>query len=82
VSGPTTPRSQPDKALAAVLRRRRDERGLTAEAVAQDASLTLSAYLRIEAAASAPGWSTVKRIAEALDLSLAELVALVEAEGT
>jgi transcriptional regulator with XRE-family HTH domain len=75
------PRSQPDKALATVLRRLRDDRDLSAETVAHDASLTVAAYVRIEAGVSAPGWSTVRRIAEALEVSMAELGEMVEAEN-
>lgn len=75
-----TPRSQPDRALAAVLRRLREQRGMTAEALAHESSLTISAYLRIEAAVSAPGWWTIRRIAEALGVSMQELGRLVEAE--
>jgi transcriptional regulator with XRE-family HTH domain len=80
VSKRITPRSQPDRALGSVLRQLREQNGLSAEKLAQEASLTVSAYLRIEAAVSAPGWSTVRRIAEALDVSMAELGRMVEAE--
>ena len=80
VSNPITPRSQPDRALASVLHRLREQRELKVEALAHDSSLTVSAYLRIEGAVSAPGWSTVRRIAEALGVSLVELAQAVEAE--
>jgi transcriptional regulator with XRE-family HTH domain len=76
-----TPRSVPDKELAAVLRRLRLERDLSQEQLAHSAFLTTSGYVRIEAATAAPGWSTVRRIAEALGVSMGELGALVEAES-
>lgn len=81
VSKRISPRSQPDRALATVLRQLRERRGLPAERLAHEAGLTVSAYLRIEGAVSAPGWSTVRRIAEALGLTLEELGRLVEAEA-
>ena len=77
---PVTPRSQPDRALANVLRRLREERQLSADAVAEKSRLTVNAYVRIEAAASSPGWSTVERIAQALGVSMQELGKLKEAE--
>jgi hypothetical protein len=54
---------------------------LPAERLAHEAPLAVSAYLRIEAPLWAPGWSTVRRIAEALDVSLKELAEAVEAKG-
>lgn len=77
-SAAVTPRQKADPQLAAVLTRLRDERGLTQEGLAHRAGLTTSGYVRIEACASAPGWSTVRRVAEALDVTLAELGRLVE----
>jgi transcriptional regulator with XRE-family HTH domain len=75
-----TPRSVPDRALADVLARLRKERKMTQEQLAHAAGLTTSGYVRIEAAESAPGWSTVRRLAEALGVSMADLAALVEAK--
>jgi len=63
-----------------VLRRFREERGLSQEAVARGADLTVSAYLRIEGARSSPSWQTVRAIASALGLSMSKLVKAVEAE--
>lgn len=78
-SAPVT-RAVPDRALATVLGRLREERGLTKEALAHAAGLTTSGYVRIESGASAPGWSTVRRLAAALEVTMAKLGALVEAE--
>jgi len=74
------PRPTADRALAAVLRRLRTERGLSQEGLAHASGLTTAAYSRIEGALSSPGWSTVRRIAEALHVSMAELGAAVDRE--
>jgi transcriptional regulator with XRE-family HTH domain len=63
-----------------VIRRLREERSLSSEELAELSRLTVVAYLRIEGGVSAPGWSTVRRIAEALGVSLRDLGELVEAE--
>jgi transcriptional regulator with XRE-family HTH domain len=78
--GPIARSPTPDPALAVVLRRIREERGLTQEGLAFRAGITLGSYAQIELGNSAPAWSTVRRIAEALDVPLVELVAAVEAE--
>ncbi len=75
-----SPRSTPDPALAGVLARLREERGLSQEQLAHAAGLTTSAYNRIERDHAAPGWSTVLRIALALEVSLSDLARRVEAE--
>ena len=74
------PHRQPDKALANVLRRLCEERQISAEGLAQQAALNVPANARIEAAVSAPGWSTVERIAQALGVNVEELGPLKEAE--
>lgn len=70
--------AKPDLALAAAIRRLREERGLTREAVAFHAGITNGSLARIELAQSAPRWSTVKQIARAMDVSLSELARAVE----
>jgi transcriptional regulator with XRE-family HTH domain len=70
-----------DPALAKVLRRLREAEGVSQQAIAERAGLTVGAYARIEIGKSGPTWVTVRTIAPALGLSLAELAALVEAEG-
>jgi len=69
-----------DKSLAAAIRRLRDERGQTQEAIAIAAGLTLSSFGRIERGQIGPAWTTVRNIAEAFDLSLIELAEAVERE--
>jgi transcriptional regulator with XRE-family HTH domain len=75
------PRSQPDRQLAAALRRLRDERGIPREALAHSAGITLGALIRIEGAKSSPGWGTVRRLVEAMGASLKQLAEAVEVEG-
>ena len=72
------PARTPDKALAAVLKAVRKERGLSQEATAQRAGITMNSYARIELGQAAASWSTVRAIAKALDVSLVDLAARVE----
>jgi transcriptional regulator with XRE-family HTH domain len=74
VSAPT----QADPALAATLRRMRIERGDTQEDLAHRAGLTVAAFARIERGNANPTWTTVRRIAVALGVSLATLAESVE----
>jgi transcriptional regulator with XRE-family HTH domain len=68
----------PDQALAALLKQLREERDVTQEQLAFDAGITASALSRIERGLNSPGWMTLKRIVEALDVSLIELVSALE----
>jgi transcriptional regulator with XRE-family HTH domain len=70
--------NQPDLALASTLRRLRIERGETQEDLAHRAGLTVAAFARIERGHANPTWTTVRRIALALEISLAELAEAVE----
>lgn len=69
---------QADAALAATLRRLRLERGDTQEDLAHRAGLTVAAFARIERGHANPTWTTVRRIAGALDITLAALGDAVE----
>jgi transcriptional regulator with XRE-family HTH domain len=71
-------REQPDPALAALLKRLREERKITQEQLAFDAGITASALSRIERGLNNPGWTTITRIAKALDVSLVELATDIE----
>jgi transcriptional regulator with XRE-family HTH domain len=71
-------REQPDPFLAAVLKRLREEREITQEQLAFDAGITSSALSRIERGLNSPGWTTLRRIVDALDVSLVELAMGVE----
>ena len=70
----------PDHALAAALRRLREERGLAQEALAFRSGVSTGAIARIELGQSSPAWVTVRALTEALDVTLAEFGAAVEAE--
>jgi transcriptional regulator with XRE-family HTH domain len=69
----------PDPVLATVLRRLREDRGMTLEALAFKSGVSIGSLGRIERGHSSAAWSTVVQIAGALDVSLAELGEAVEA---
>lgn len=69
---------EPDPALAASLRHMREERGITREALAARSRVTVSALARIEQGKVAPGWGTVRLLANGLGVSMVELSAAVE----
>jgi transcriptional regulator with XRE-family HTH domain len=69
---------EPDPALAAVLRDLRTQHGHTQEDLAHRAGLTVAAFARIERGHANPTWTTVRRIAAALEISLAALGEAVE----
>jgi transcriptional regulator with XRE-family HTH domain len=70
--------SKPDPALAAALRRLRVERGHTQEDLAHRAGITVAAFARIERGHANPTWTTVRALAEALEVSLHHLGEAVE----
>ncbi|MFI5010197.1 MAG: helix-turn-helix transcriptional regulator [Solirubrobacterales bacterium] len=73
--------AQPDPYLAAAVRRLRHECEQTQEDLAHHADLTTSALARIERGKANPTWTTTRRIALALGVSLEELGRAVEEEG-
>lgn len=74
------PRQAPevDPALATVVRQLREQRGETQEDVAFESSLKPGTVSRIENGRMNPSWLVVRRIAEALEVSLVELAEAVE----
>jgi transcriptional regulator with XRE-family HTH domain len=68
---------QPQPALGKAIRQLRTERGMTQEALAHAAGVTVSHLSTIERGHSNPTWATVKGIASAFDLPLREVAALV-----
>jgi len=62
------------------VRRLREDQGLSMEALAYKAGVTLNTITRLELAQSEPGWMTVRKVADALDVSLVELARAVEAK--
>jgi transcriptional regulator with XRE-family HTH domain len=77
VSAPATP----DGDLALALLVLRKQRGHTQEDLAHAAGLTVTAYARIERGSANPTWTTVRRIADALDVTLSELGQAVAASS-
>ena len=71
-------KATPDPNLAAILKRLREDRGLTQEHVAWHAGIAVSSLAKIENAQTAPHWESVMRILGALDVTLAELAAALE----
>ncbi len=71
---------KPDPALASALRRLREDRGQTREALAFHAGVTTGSLARIELGQSSPSWDTVRKVAKALEISLVELAQAVEAD--
>jgi transcriptional regulator with XRE-family HTH domain len=69
---------QPQPALGKAIRQLRDERGMTQEALAHAAGVTVGHLSMIERGHSNPTWATVRRIAQALDTSMVELAGEIE----
>jgi len=72
--------SRPDPALATVLKRFRLQRGVTQEALAFEANVTIATLSRIERGVTSPNWTSIVAIARALKMGLDELAAAVMAE--
>lgn len=68
----------PAKAFGIALKRLRTANGLTQEALAHEAGLSLTSLARIETAVQEPKIGTVLNLAKAMKISGAELVAEVE----
>lgn len=67
---------QPQPALGKAIRQLREERGMTQEALAQEAGVTVGHMSMIERGHSNPTWGTVSGIASALGVSIAEVAKL------
>jgi len=67
---------QPQPALGKAIRQLRDERGMTQEALAHEAGVTVGHLSMIERGHSNPTWATVKAIAVPLDVSMVDLTKL------
>jgi transcriptional regulator with XRE-family HTH domain len=67
------PSDRPQPALGRAIRRLREEKGLTQEAVAHDAGITTATLGVIERGLSNPTWATVKATAKALGISMIEI---------
>ncbi len=69
---------QPQPALGKAIRGQRNKRGMTQEALAHAAGVTVGHLSMIERGHSNPTWGTVKAISSALGMSLGELAALAD----
>ena len=69
---------QPQPALGKAIRQLRTKRGMTQEALAHAAGVTVGHLSMIERGHSNPTWATVKTIAAALDASMIELAKLTD----
>lgn len=72
------PSDQPQSALGKAIRRLREKRGATQEAVAHDAGITTATLGVIERGLSNPTWATLKGIAAALGVSMVEVARATE----
>jgi len=72
---------QPQPALGKAIRQLREERGMTQEALAQEAGITVGHMSMIERGHSNPTWATVKAITSVLGTSMTDLVQLTETLG-
>lgn len=63
----------PQGALGKAIQKLRSDRGMTQEALAHGAGITVGHLSKIERGLANPGWTTVVAIANALGLSVAEL---------
>jgi transcriptional regulator with XRE-family HTH domain len=65
--------SEPQPELGAAIRALRKDRGVTQEALAESANVTVSHLSAIEGGHSNPKWSTVRAIAQALGVTVAQI---------
>lgn len=74
------PAGSPDPDLAAVLRALRESHGRSQEALAHAAGIGVNSLRRIEYGQTNPTWTTVRALATALDISLAQLGKEIDAQ--
>jgi transcriptional regulator with XRE-family HTH domain len=72
------PAGNADPDLARALRQIREERKISRESIAHGANVSLTTISSIERGKSNPTWMTVRGIANALGISMTELIARVE----
>jgi transcriptional regulator with XRE-family HTH domain len=70
--------TKPHPYLAAAIRRARQQRGITQEALAFNANMTVSTLARIERGRSDPLFTTLVKLADALQIPLRELIGAAE----
>lgn len=72
----------PQPALGEAIRQLRNKRGLSQEDLAHAAGVTTGTVSTIERGNSNPTWGTVKRIAQALGVTIVELAKLSQRHGS
>jgi transcriptional regulator with XRE-family HTH domain len=72
------PRTEPQPGLGRAIKQLRTERGLSQEEIGLRAEIHPTWISHIESGRNNPAWGSVRRIAAALGLGLAELAALAE----
>ncbi len=70
-----------DKSFATVLRRLRTQKGLSQEEFGFEADLHRTYVSQLERGLKSPSLKTLSKIVQVLDISLTELMALVEQEN-
>ncbi|MET0305264.1 MAG: helix-turn-helix transcriptional regulator [Solirubrobacterales bacterium] len=70
--------SRPQPALGQAIRRVREKKGETQEAIAQRAGIAIPTLSMIEGGNSNPTWATVRDIAAALNVSMGDLAKLAD----
>jgi transcriptional regulator with XRE-family HTH domain len=73
------PRIEPQPGLGQAIKARREELGISQEALGLAAEIHPTWISHIESGRNNPAWGSVKRIAAALDLTVAELAKRAEA---
>ncbi len=72
------PRAEPQAALGRAVKRLREERGLTQEAVAHAAGVHATWVSRLEGGNLNPSWGMVERVAMALGMKVSDLAKATE----
>jgi len=72
------PRTEPQPGLGRAIRRLRTERGLSQEELGLRAGIHPTWVSHLESGRNNPAWGSVRRLAEALGVTLSELAALAE----
>jgi transcriptional regulator with XRE-family HTH domain len=72
------PRTEPQPGLGQAIKQLREERVLSQEALGHAAGIHPTWISHIESGRNNPAWGSVKRIAQALGVTVSELAALAE----
>ena len=73
--------NDPQKGLGAALHELREAQGATQAAIAMKAELTFDHYCAVEQGYGNPTWPTMRRLAHAFGISVAELAKRAEAQA-